>query len=265
MRFQLVFELEKGQVLPINYQYELSSWIYRVLHQGDESFADFLHSQGYKLGENKSFRLFTFSNFHFPKNHWKRIGDRIKLYCREISCTISFFVDEGAEKFIMGLFKDQYLSLGDQLNQAKMSVKRIEVQPIIVPSNTVQLTTKSPLVISKKRVDGSTEYLSPDASDYQAYFFSNLTEKYSAAMLSQEKELAPEIIQYQDYAIRITGRPPRKKGVTIKAHTKAQNKVIGYLFDFELTAPIELIEFGLQAGFGKGNSQGFGCCEVVER
>ena len=32
-------------VLPINYQYELSAWIYRVIHQSNPVFAEWLHNR----------------------------------------------------------------------------------------------------------------------------------------------------------------------------------------------------------------------------
>ena len=51
----------------------------------------------------------------------------------------------------------------------------------------------------------------------------------------------------------------------IKANTEAQTEVKAYWFDFELTAPKEIIELGLNSGFGSMNSVGFGCGEVVEK
>ncbi len=49
---------------------------------------------------------------------------------------------------------------------------------------------------------------------------------------------------------------PRKDMRTIK--------VRGYLMDFELTAPVELLELGYFAGFGEKNSSlGFGCVEIL--
>jgi CRISPR-associated endoribonuclease Cas6 len=39
--------------------------------------------------------------------------------------------------------------------------------------------------------------------------------------------------------------------------------VRGYLCEFELQAPAELLRLGFQAGFGEKNSLGFGCAEVV--
>jgi CRISPR-associated endoribonuclease Cas6 len=62
MRLQLTLSLiRENRILPINYQYEFSAWIYRMIHYGDTDFAEWLHSRGYAQGK-RSFKLFTFSN-----------------------------------------------------------------------------------------------------------------------------------------------------------------------------------------------------------
>jgi CRISPR-associated endoribonuclease Cas6 len=80
--------------------------------------------------------------------------------------------------------------------------------------------------------------------------------------------LAPagETRRYQDelpMAFRLLSAPKEKK-IIIKAGTPEETKVRAYLFDFELQAPVPLLEFGYDAGFGEKNSTGFGCVEVVK-
>ena len=54
MKFTLTLQaLEKNAVLPINYQYPLSSWIYRVLEYGDPVLAQLLHQEGYVEGNRR--------------------------------------------------------------------------------------------------------------------------------------------------------------------------------------------------------------------
>ena len=49
-------------VLPINYQYFLTSLIYRFINNSSEDYLHFLHVTGYKPGESKKgFKLFTYS------------------------------------------------------------------------------------------------------------------------------------------------------------------------------------------------------------
>jgi len=50
-----------------------------------------------------------------------------------------------------------------------------------------------------------------------------------------------------------------KNGVKIKQLTEQETTLIGYIYEFEFRAPVELQEIGYYAGFGQLGSQGFGC------
>ena len=56
MRFSLNLSLvdRNRNVLPDNYQYELSSWIYKVINHSDPAFAEWLHNRGFS---NVGFRI----------------------------------------------------------------------------------------------------------------------------------------------------------------------------------------------------------------
>ncbi len=74
MRIKIEFKLSgKRQVLPMNYQYPVSAWIYKVLARGDNQFSEFLHEQGFCMENQKTFKLFTFSNFMFPTDKARQI------------------------------------------------------------------------------------------------------------------------------------------------------------------------------------------------
>jgi CRISPR-associated endoribonuclease Cas6 len=51
----------KQRMLPMDYQYHISAWIYKVLKQADEDFALFLHEKGYGKNDPKLYKLFCFS------------------------------------------------------------------------------------------------------------------------------------------------------------------------------------------------------------
>ena len=44
-----------GNRLPINYQYELSVWIYGIIAQGDQHYAEWLHQNGFSEKYRKHF------------------------------------------------------------------------------------------------------------------------------------------------------------------------------------------------------------------
>ncbi|MCH8568718.1 MAG: hypothetical protein LAT67_10660 [Balneolales bacterium] len=54
MRIKLTITPEgAGNILPINYQYEISAWIYRMIHDGNAEFAAWLHNKGYGSGAKR--------------------------------------------------------------------------------------------------------------------------------------------------------------------------------------------------------------------
>jgi len=258
MRFELTISLInlRRNVLPLNYQYELSSWIYSVLHSGNPEFAAWLHDHGY-TDNRKQFRMFTFSNLDIPQRRIQ--GDRLEIMSREISMVVSMLPDEMIRHFITGLFQDQSFTLGDRLTQVPLKV--ISVEGIAGPlfSESMSFTSLSPLLISFKYPDDRyARYLAPDHPQYPALFFRNLKEKmqaYSGVDIPfDEKDGVLQILT-----------EPRKKGILIKAGTPMESKIIGYQYDFRLTAPQELLRFGYYTGFGEKNSMGFGCVDLPAR
>ncbi|MBK9336387.1 MAG: CRISPR-associated endoribonuclease Cas6 [Lewinellaceae bacterium] len=251
--------LDEHPVLPVNYQYELSAWIYGVLQNADAGYAAFLHGHGYTTGR-KSFKLFCFSQLRVPK--FRIEGDRLHVQSREISFVIGFYVDRTAEEFVRGLFAGRQFRLGDRESQARLAVQTVEMRPLCLPEGTEPLRVRalSPVVVARKRPDDQPdEYLAPDDPDFGRLLMLNLLEKYRAATGAEP----PAWWDTDRFAYRVAlDREPRSKLIKIKSDTKAQTKVKGWMFDFELDAPRELLEIGLLAGWGRHNAEGFGCGEV---
>lgn len=258
MRFRLTLQLQsiRENILPLNYQYELSSWIYRVLNNGSPEFSFWLHQKGY-ADNHKSFKLFTFSNLRVPD---RRItGDRMEIRCHEISLIISMFPEEMIGHFISGIFKDQEFRLGDRISRVPLRVTTIERIADPVFSDRMEFRSCSPLLVSFLYPgDRYARYLRPDHPDYKKLFFRNIIEKYKTINGREHPFKEAE-------GILNVISPVKMKGVVIKAGTPHESKIIGYLFDFRIQAPAELIRLGYYTGFGEKNSMGFGCGEVRER
>lgn len=262
MKFKVTLKVkQKGQLLPLSYQYEMSSWIYKVINKGNNEFANFLHSKGYELGKKK-FKLFTFSRLYV--NDYKIIQDRMKIWSEEVYFYVSFFVDKAAQHLIVGLLEGEAFRLGDSITQVEFKVKCVEPKTFSIEKNLVKLTTVSPMMVGKpmegKNGKLTKEYLNPRSPDFEKYFFQNLIAKYLTA---KSYGFAPDVDINEKLHFRLLSKNIKKQGVKIKAHTKAETKIIGYQFDFELTAPKELIEIGLLAGFGGENAMGFGATKLI--
>lgn len=262
MQFKITLHCQDANpVIPINYQYELSAWIYKVIHHADAEYANFLHSRGHLAPSRKSFKLFCFSQLDVPRRRIE--ADRLVIECREVSFIIGFYIDRTAEEFVRGLFMQQNLRLGDRKSQAQFVVRSVEARPVILENapDPVRIRMLSPLMIARKRIDEQDEYLHPADPEYSKLFFINLLDKYAAAT----GRPLPSWWDSSRFSLKPIGREPRSKLIKIKSDTSAQTQVKGYLFDFELDAPKELVEIGLMAGFGRMNGEGFGCGEVEKK
>nr|NQU93136.1 CRISPR-associated endoribonuclease Cas6 [Bacteroidota bacterium] len=265
MRIKIEFKLSgKRQVLPLNYQYPLSAWIYKVLERGDREFSAFLHEQGFKMENQKTFKLFTFSNLQFPRNtsrHMKRT-DRLEIFADRVWLTLAFQIPVAAEKFVAGLFNDQEAEIGDRISKVEMDVGTIEMLKEPEFTERMIIHTLSPIVVTRKTEnDKQEQYLKPGDADYDFLFFKNLLDKYNAYQRQMQQET--ESIDTKMLQFKCLTENPKSQLQHIKAFTIAEVKVRGYRFDFEIIAPPALIKTGLDSGFGAMNAVGFGCGEVI--
>lgn len=264
MRIKITFNLHGSrQVLPLNYQYPLSSWVYKVLGQGDRDFSQFLHEHGYRQENQKTFKLFTFSNLQFPDKTWRIIKgtDRMEIFSPTAQLILSFQIPVAVEKFVTGLFKDQKTEIGDRISTVKMEVAAIEMLPQPEFLETMHFSTLSPVVVTQVTDENKYEqYLKPGDKDYERLFFKNLIDKHNAYLQSTDAKAL--LFENKNLKLTTLTKKPVSRLQTIKAHTSEEVKVRGYLFDFEITAPPPLIKTGYESGFGAMNALGFGCGEV---
>ncbi|SMD44436.1 CRISPR-associated endoribonuclease Cas6 [Aquiflexum balticum DSM 16537] len=260
MRFKIRLQKEGGGwYLPINYQYELSSAIYRTIDRANSGFSKFLHDQGY-LAFGKKFRLFTFSRIQFQNYKIIKEAGRIEHFGEKAEFEISFLVDRAAEEFIKGLFMDQVFVLGDKVSKVNYVISSIEAVSPPLFQETMHYHCLSPIFIKRKRLDGGEDYLHPADKEYGMLMVQNLLSKSMAfikTVIGQESEkpILP------DFEFKPKGKV-YKNGVKIKQLTEQETMLIGYMYEFELRVLVELHEIGYYAGFGQLGSQGFGCVGV---
>ena len=258
MRLQITLQHKPNQVLPINYQYLVSSWIYRTLGNANSEFATKLHEQGYNFG-GKQYKLFTFSAL---QPNWYRIDKQAKTFILVKSPTViefSFFIEDALQHFVVGLFKNQSFTLSSgTVFRVDFEVSSIEIvpKPIFQPTQKFQLIT--PLCISQDQAgERYAQYLSPEHADYATLLIQNLLRKQQALQPVPASEIE-QPLPMPLYSFRLLSQPKRSP------RTVKHIKVIGYVFDFELSAPVELLELGYYAGFGEKNSAlGMGMVEKL--
>lgn len=261
MRLQLTLQHRSNQVLPINYQYLISSWIYRTLGNANPEFATWLHENGYERSGRK-YKLFTFSSLRPRRYAINREAKTIILEQSPTQIEITFHIDEAMQNFVMGLFQKQQFQLqsGTAFN-AQFEVESIDLQakPIFVP--TMRFRLQSPLCISRNEEGKEhAQYLHPEQEGYTELLLQNLLRKQQAIQLQTVgTEINNEIKIDFPYQFQVLSAP-KSKLIHIKG-----TKIRGYLFDFELTAPTDLLELGYFAGFGEKNSAlGMGMVRILK-
>lgn len=260
MRFQIKFELQgEGPFeVPVHYHNEFASWIFKVLHFGDEEFSRWLQSQGY-LDSQKEYKLFTYSDVSF--GDYKVQGDRLVIARQNAEMLISFYATPEIEPYVYKLFKDQEFRIGD--SKGKVTVRIVDVVKLGDPELQLQevfFTCISPMLISDAS-KGNAIYLSPEDKGFDKVFMKSLMAKYANLIKLGPDKGANGLSNLQDLAFKLHGKP-KGRIIKIKTDTPHQKTLKGYVFDFSLKAPESLLKIGYLGGFGEMNHLGFGCCEI---
>ncbi|RFS20498.1 CRISPR-associated endoribonuclease Cas6 [Chitinophaga silvatica] len=249
--------ISKSNLLPINYQYPISAVIYKIINSADEEYAKFLHDTGYQKEQSlKSFKFFTFSDLICS---FKIEGDRLRMTSPEAKLNLAFHLPPAAEKFISGLFLNQYITISDKRSGVDFVISEVILQkplPLHEENNEVVLNLLSPIVSGRKEKYSHYEFLSPDNPEFTAMLIHNWKEKYetmyglgSAAsdMASVSMEIVPNKL------------PPRSRLLTIKQGTYEETKVRAwYNYRLKVTAPGKALELLVNTGCGIYNST-IGC------
>lgn len=257
MRFKLTLEVNKyafGNTLPINYQYEASAAVYRILSRASEEYAEWLHNNGFKLGNGKQFKLFCFSRLKIEKRQILPKEERINILCNTVEWQISFLPEISTEKFVQGIFANQTLEIGDKVSVVQFHVRNVEVLPEPKYTEEMEFSTMSPICLRCKQEDGSVKYLSPSDTNASRAILTGLLSRYEA-FYGKPFGTIP------DYQFTVLNEP-KSVLVKLKAGTLEETKERGYMCQFRMKAPIELMKIMYESGCGEESAMGFGCVKI---
>ena len=241
MRIRIHFQTSETSI-PLNYNYFLSSFIYKRLASQSENFAKFLHETGY----GKRFKFFTFSQLFFENSRVE--GDKLIVSPGRGWWHISSPVVDFVRYMFASLSENPVIRVGN----AEFVVQSITVEdplPVLSEYNFIMI---SPLVVSVPEERNGRlvhRYLLPTEEEFYEAFKKNLFKKYRI-FYGKDSEGDVEIIPDWNYIKsreRITKRI-RLKDVFVRA----------VVFPFKICGDRKLIEIGYEAGFGEKNSMGFG-------
>lgn len=258
MRLKLTLNYRPDSTLSLNYHYALQAVIYKVLERADPVFSNWLHEYGYEGTGEKKFKLFAFSPLegypYFIDKHKQTIifrGDTVIWQ-------VSFYVDEGMEKFISGLFQNQIFDVVTPAGRTQFTVQSVEMLAPPNFSTTMRFRATSPICIAEKDENHKhKQYRTPNDVNYDNLFFGNIKDKHKSVNKDSTNDAPTPTLKILS--------EPRMKGLTLyKKEAAETTKTIGYTFDFEITAPETWLRAGYDAGFGSNNPIGFGFCEVLK-
>lgn len=252
MRFKLMLELQpqvKGREIPINYQYELSAAIYRILSKADQAYAAWLHDNGF-WADGKHFKLFTFSRLIVPQYGIDRERQRLIINSDIVEWHIGFLPEKSTQQFIQGVFNDQCFQIADRISGAAFVIREVQVMPPLAYAPVMEFQTLSPLCVSQRNKRGKADYLSPDSPNYAEGLLTGLLARYKA-LHGHDYEGDASI----DFQLIGKAKPVLVK---MKSGTPAQTFVKGYQCRFRLGLAEDLMRLAYEGGLGEKGSLGFG-------
>ena len=254
MRYKITLKLvdPNRNILPVNYQFELGSWLYHLLNNPEGALLAALKATG-KANDSTPFRSFVFSHLLVPDR--KIEGDRLFIQGEHVSLIFSTLPDSKLAPAVLATFQDAAFLLGDRNSQVPFQVTKIEMLQEPVFTDKMSFKTLSPIHLSMKVKGRRNEvFLSPEDEQFSEIFYENLYAKF-------------KIVHGFDYqSDRTSGKfklrsDVTQKGIVMHAGNRAQSKLIGFQLRFRLQADPELLKVGYFLGFGEKNHLGFGCCE----
>ena len=258
MRFKITFNrTTKQRMLPMDYQYYISAWIYNVLEQADSDFARFLHEEGYGQSASKLYKLFCFSRLNFGKPKLWKEKKLFEISAHEISLLISFDIHEAATNFIKVLFMSQEFYLGDKFNGIDFKITGVEALPEPEFNETMAYQLLTPWIVSCKDENQKyPQYLKPDDVRFIDLAKKHIAEKYNNTRNTSAIDTSRiNLKQLSDF---------KRAGYVVKPGSKQESRIVGNVFDFELTAPVEVQRMIWNAGISEKSSSGFGWCEEID-
>lgn len=250
MRFRILLTVDKsafGDLIPLNYQYELSEAIYTMLAQEQKSYTRWLHYNGLKASL-RQFKLFGFSRLMVSNFSIK--GDRLRVKSKTVTWYISFLPEKSTETFIQEAFLNHILDIGDRKTKVRFIVSKVEAMPPPTLRPEMVFETLSPLCLTQATDDGRTTYLSPNAPHAGILLLSNLLTRYQT--LYGKPYSGDMDFNFQP----LTSSKPSL--IAIRSGTPKQVRMKGYMCKFALKLPPPLMKIAYELGLGEYNDLGFG-------
>ena len=266
MRLKILLKSVDYSPLPINYNYALSSAIYKLLRLGSSEFAQFLHEKGFQL-DGKSYKLFTFA---LKLNDYTVSENKLNFISPYASLFISSpLIDDFVKNIVIGAFKDQKLELYSDFQLTNLIIHQAEIIPEPEFIDGSKMNLLSPLVLSTKKIfkSASSQYYfryNDDIKEINRVLNANLANKYKILHQRVYKGQGVCLSWDEKYILHHKNNKNKfSKKTTITKSLKNPINIVAINVPFNISGDPQLISIGYQSGFGEKNSMGFGMTELL--
>jgi CRISPR-associated endoribonuclease Cas6 len=258
MRIQFSLSCQKGTIIPINYQSEISNWIFSVMSNAGAELSAWVQQRGFELKDH-NYKLFTFSPLAIYPYEMDQARQEFKLLGNQVKLNVSIYFNPAFEQQVVHLFRQKPLQLGTLDGRpAYFEVKHWQIMPRPSFKETVQFKAVAPIsVTTVEEVKTSNPYLLPDSDYYDVSFFTHLVRRYKSGF--QYKSLAALKMLDPSYPMhyRLMGQA-KSRLIHLKPNGEHISQLRGFTYDFEISLPLPMMEFCYYAGFGEYPHLGFG-------
>ncbi|MBI4810669.1 MAG: CRISPR-associated endoribonuclease Cas6, partial [Ignavibacteriales bacterium] len=168
----------RNSLIPLSYNYFLSSAVYRWIEQSSPTYSKFLHEQGFAVeGTTKRFKHFCFSNLIIPQR--KITDSQLQILSSQIEWYIGMPVEETLKHLVVGIFEKQEFFIEKEENI--FTVEQVEALPEPEFGRTMKFRLISPMTISvPEERNGKIlpHYLRPDDSRISEMLRKNILNKF---------------------------------------------------------------------------------------
>lgn len=264
MRIQFILSCQRGTIIPINYQSEISNWIFTSLAKAGSELAAYTQQIGYDITTHH-FKQFTFSPLAIFPYEMDQVRQEFKLLGNQVKISISIYLDAAFEQHVVSLFRQTPLQLGMlEGKPAYFEVKHWQILPKPNFRETLQYKAVAPISITiTEDAPTNNPYILPDSEHYDISFFTHLVRRFKAAR--QYKSLSGLKLLDPSYPMhfRLIGQA-KSRLIHLKHTHEGFTQLRGFVYEFEVSMPQEIMEYAFYCGFGEFPHLGFGFVEFRE-
>jgi CRISPR-associated endoribonuclease Cas6 len=269
MRLHLTIRPVKRQAeIPLNYNYYLSTAIYRWIEMSSPEYSTFLHEHGFRPeGMVRRFKHFCFSQLMVPERTIR--GDRMLIRSPLITWQVGMPVEQSLQHLVMGIFARQEFYIEREEN--RFAIEQVEVLPEPPWTSPMRFRMISPTTASvpvEHNGKLTHRYLLPGDPELPDALSANIVNKYRSLCRSDlvnagRNEIPTDGLQLrcvpdEEFIAQRGGPKKISKLITIREGHKDETHIRGFLCPVTLEGDLELIKLAYESGLGEKNSMGFG-------